>query len=57
MDHKDALWCVQMRVDRNGNPLFKLENQRSEVRNLVDDNLVASIDAESGICCFEYGSQ
>ena len=56
MNHKDALTWVQERVGTDGIPLFQLENQRAEMRRVVDDNLNESIDAESGICCWEYGT-
>ena len=56
MNHEDALWFVQKRVNNKGNPLFKLEEQSSDLMKWVDDNLGATVDAESGICCWEHGT-
>ena len=56
MDHDKALWYVQMRVNNRGYPLFNLARQNSDLMKWVESNLGAALDAESGICCWEYGS-
>ena len=54
MDHTDALRHVYQRVDQKGYPLFDIACQSNELRQWVESNLGAALDAESGICCWQH---
>ena len=56
LEHSDVLWHVQQRVGPQNYPLFDIARQSNELLEWVQTNLGADMDAESGIRCWQHGS-
>ena len=56
LEHTKALKLVQQRVGPRGYPLFDIGRQSSELVQWVEHNVEADLNAESGLCNWQFGT-